>query len=99
MKESELIPIQHLCEVYQIDTYFFEDLYEHQVIEIRISREEKHIPAQQLHRVERIIRLHKDLDVNIAGIDVIMNLLERIEALESELDDVRNNLKIYRKLG
>jgi DNA-binding transcriptional MerR regulator len=43
-------------------------------------------------RVRRIMRIHRDLDVNWAGIGVIMDLLERINALEHEVGHLRAEL-------
>ena len=36
-------------------------------------------------RVQRVVRLHEDLGVNLAGAAVILDLLDRIEALEHQL--------------
>ena len=42
-----------------------------------------------IDRLRQVIRLRDDLGVNIAGIEVILNLLERIDALELEIERVR----------
>jgi DNA-binding transcriptional MerR regulator len=36
-------------------------------------------------RVRRMLRLHRDLGVNLAGAAIIVDLLERIERLEAEV--------------
>ena len=36
-------------------------------------------------RLRRILRLHRDLGVNLAGATIIVDLLERLEHLEAEL--------------
>lgn len=40
-------------------------------------------------RLEQILRLRDDLGVNLAGIEVILNLLDRLEELQQELERVR----------
>jgi hypothetical protein len=43
-------------------------------------------------RVWKIIRLHRDLGINWAGIGVVLDLLERIEGLEREIAWLRKQL-------
>jgi DNA-binding transcriptional MerR regulator len=43
-------------------------------------------------RVRRIVRIHRDLDVNWAGIGVVMDLLDKINALEQEVAQLRTEL-------
>jgi MerR family transcriptional regulator, heat shock protein HspR len=40
-------------------------------------------------RLRQIQRLTQDLGVNLAGVEVILNLLEKIEELQDELERVR----------
>lgn len=42
-------------------------------------------------RLRKIRRLQNDLGINLAGIAVVLDLLERIEALQSELKRLRNS--------
>ncbi|MES2629381.1 MAG: chaperone modulator CbpM [Bacteroidota bacterium] len=45
--------------------------------------------------VERMVNLHHELGVNSEGIDVIFNLLDRVERLQDELRTMRNRLGLY----
>lgn len=98
MKQGKLISLSYLCEVYQVEMLFFDTLCEQSLIEIIIVKEEKQIPESFLEKVEQIIRLNKDLGVNPEGIDVIFNLLRKVETLEQELVTVKNRLAIYEDL-
>jgi len=40
-------------------------------------------------RARQIRRLTQDMGVNLAGVEVILNLLEKIEELQDELEQVR----------
>ena len=42
-----------------------------------------------------MIRLHNELNVNIEGIDVVFNLLEKEKELREELNALKNKLKLY----
>ena len=49
----------------------------------------------ELPKVEKIIRFNRDLKINLEGIDVILNLLERVKKQEEDLLQLRNRLTIY----
>jgi DNA-binding transcriptional MerR regulator len=49
-------------------------------------------PVSSVERVKRILRLKRDLGVNLAGIAVILDLRERIENLQRELWFLRDRL-------
>ena len=40
--------------------------------------------AAQVAQVRRIRRLHEDLGINLAGVEIILRLLAQIEALQTE---------------
>ena len=42
-----------------------------------------------------MIHIHQDLNVNIEGIDVVVNLLQKMENLQNELISVKNTLRLY----
>ncbi len=42
-----------------------------------------------LDRLRQIQRLRDDLGVNLAGIEVVLNLLDRIDELQTEIDRIR----------
>ncbi len=43
------------------------------------------LSEDQVERLKKIQRLRRDLGVNLAGVEVILRLLDRIERLESSL--------------
>jgi len=49
----------------------------------------------EITQLRRIRRLQRDLGVNLEGVEVIVRLLKRIEALQIELEHERN--KEYRR--
>ena len=51
--------------------------------------------ARDIDRIKMILRLTKDLGVNLAGVDVIFQLKERIEESEKIIDDLRGELEKF----
>jgi len=64
---------------------------------IRILEEdnEKYIDEEQIPDIERYNRMFYDLEINIAGIDAIHHLLEKMEAMQEEIKALRNRLRFY----
>lgn len=95
MNIENLIPLEQLCTHYKIEQTFFEGLEDFGLIEVTRMEASKCIHVDHIHKVEKIIRLHHDLDLNYAGIDTVMNLLERIDRLNQELLKTKSRLLIY----
>ena len=95
MSTKNLIPIKTLCKHYQVETSFFTGLNEHGLIEITTIEESNCIHQDHIQHLEKMIRLHQDLHINFEGIDSVLNLLERIETLQLELQSVKRKLGIY----
>ena len=48
---------------------------------------------RDLDRVRQIIRLTEELGVNLAGAEVILNMRDRIEQLQGEVDQLRRRAR------
>jgi MerR family transcriptional regulator, heat shock protein HspR len=49
-----------------------------------------------LERVRQIRRLTDDMGVNLAGVEVIMRLTDRIKELEEDIDELRAEVRMLR---
>lgn len=94
MKTETLILVKQFCVSHDIDITFITALQNFGLIEIIFVEENQYLDPQQLKEVEKMIRLHYDLEVNLEGIDIITNLLKRIENLQIELVTAQNKLKL-----
>lgn len=59
------------------------ELVEEGIIEPVAEQREWHFPATQLQRAHRAIRLQQDLEINLAGVAVVLDLLEELEELRA----------------
>lgn len=90
--EAKLIAVEECCTIYNIEFTFLESLNDFGLIEI-VPLENKHfLPEDQLKDLERMIRLHYELDINMAGIDAISHLLKRLHDLQEEVRVLKNNV-------
>ena len=95
MKEEQFIPVTVLCSQYSVEFSFIDELQNIGLIEIQIIEQNHFIHADQLAHLEKIMRLHQELKVNLEGIDVVMNLLEKERQLRDELTALKNRLRVY----
>jgi len=59
---------------------------------------------RDIDRMKLILRLTRDLGVNIAGIDIILRLKEQMEEMEAEIEDLKNQdlknqLREFKNIG
>ena len=95
METQDLIIIDVVCQEYQIEINLINDLESFGLIETIVHNENKYLDKNQLVHVEKIIRLHNDLNINKEGIEIILDLLEKEKQLLSEIKYLKNRLDLY----
>jgi chaperone modulatory protein CbpM len=96
MRQPEnLLPASEFCQHYNIEIRFLELLQEYGLVEVVTVEEDNYLDISELHEVEKMVRLHYDLNINIEGIDVINQLLHKLEETQYELVMLKNKLRKY----
>jgi len=95
MSKNNYIQIDILCKLYQVEPALFERLDDIGLIQTTQVQSTLCVDEAHISQIDKILRLHHDLEINPEGIDVVMNLLSRIEALEQSLIEAKNRLKIH----
>ena len=95
MEDEQLIPLHQLCIHHNVEVTFIQSLEEYGLIELTILEEQKFLPASQISELEKMIRLHYDLDVNLEGIDVIHHLLKKLEDAQEEIYRLKSKMKFH----
>lgn len=99
MSIENFIPIDQLCTHYKVEMSFFSNLNELGLISIKTVEKSICVHQDQINDIEKMIRMHQELDINVEGIDTIFNLLEKINKLQLELTDIKNRLRLYENLN
>jgi len=94
MKE-QLIPAQTICSHYNIEISFVDTLHHMGLIQVEIVEQNQFIHEDQISELEKIIRLHTELDINLEGIDIVLNLLQKERELQYEILMLKNKLRLY----
>ncbi len=93
--KNTYIKIEKLCQIYHIPKSFFDDLEEHDLLlSHHYNKNDSSINEEYLGELEKIMRLHFDLKINMEGIDVVMDLLKKIELLENELYELKKLVQL-----
>jgi chaperone modulatory protein CbpM len=93
MNTDNLIRIEYFCEQYNVELTFINSLQEFGLINVMVVEDSKYLSHEDLKEIEKLIRLHYELGINMEGIDVISNLLNQIADLQQELTVARNKIR------
>jgi hypothetical protein len=94
MKTVNLITASDFCSYHNIEYTFIKSLQEAGLVEITVINETTFIPKTELQKLEKLINLHQ-LDINVAGIEAITYLLERVESIQEDMRNLKNKLRLY----
>ena len=93
--EAELITITEYCFKYDIEPEFIVSLEDSGIISLITVESEKCIHIKQFGELDRYIHLHYDLQINIEGIDAIRHLLEKVDAMQQEIKELKSQLHLH----
>ena len=95
METKELIIVEVFCQEYQIELTLIEELEEFGLIETIVHQEDKYVIKNQLPDIEKIIRLHNELNINKEGIEIILDLLNKMNHINNEVKQLKDRLNLY----
>jgi MerR family transcriptional regulator/heat shock protein HspR len=86
--DKDVKDIAEICRRLGIQPVELEAMEEEGLITLAALRDEKALPSDQLDRLEMILRLQRDLSINLAGIDVILEMRDKMIQMRKEVDDI-----------
>lgn len=95
METEELIAIQLYCTNEGIEASFVEALGERGLIRITTIKKQRYVEPEYLPRIEKLARMHYDLQINLEGLEAISHMLERMENMQQALHILEQRLGIY----
>jgi chaperone modulatory protein CbpM len=81
------VTLAELCDICHISSDFIQEL-----IAFDVVHPKGHAPNEwifelaELQRIQKALRLQRDLEVNLAGVALALNLLEELEELRAEVN-------------
>jgi len=98
MENNELVPVQSFCIYHKIELSFIESLQQYGLVEITTIEKQSYFKESQLEEVEKFVRLHYDLDINVEGIEAIGHLLAKLKDVQERNRQLQNRLGLYESL-
>ncbi len=89
------ISVNKFCVNYNIPLDFIDTLCKYELVEVIERDTSKYIYLDDISRLERLMRMHYDLNVNFEGLDIINNLLEQVDSLQNEISELKKRLEFY----
>lgn len=83
--EKTLFRVIDICKTNNIERTFIQELHNNGLIEIIIQEDQEFLEEEQVLHVERFSTWHYELELNVQGIEVVNNLIDKIEELQREL--------------
>ena len=99
MQTEELIPASEFCSRYNIEYAFISSLQQSGLLQVTTIEHDGFIPYSELQKLEKLIRLHYELEINLEGIEAITYLLQKVENMQHEIAYLRNKLRLYEGPG
>ena len=93
--DSNMIPAEEFCTHHHISYTFISSLHDAGLVEILLVEERPCIDVEQLPQLEKLVRLHTDLDINMEGIEAIAHLLQRMEDMQQRMNYLSQRLRLY----
>ncbi len=79
------ISVVQFSQYHQIEPQFVIDLYQNGLVILQKRDQEYFIEENDLSNLERYIKFHYELGVNLEGLEVINHLLNQIERLQKQI--------------
>ena len=96
MEERKTISAKAFCRHHHIELTFIHSLHDYGLLQLETTAEEDCLlPQDQLELLEKMVRLHYDLHINLEGIDAIHHLLQKVDSLQQEVQSLRNRLRVH----
>src|SRR5882757_5560041 len=86
LEESALLTVKDLSRMRAVDERHIVEFVEEGVLNVvEINTSEWHFTGATLRRARLALRLERDLEINLAGVALALELLEELERLRREL--------------
>ena len=79
------ISVVQFSQYHLLEPQFVLDLYQNGLVVLHERNQEFFIEEDDLTNVERYIKFHYELGVNLEGLEVINHLLKQIEVLQKQI--------------
>lgn len=95
MKHTAYILVSEFCRYHHIEVGFIEKLQSYGVIEISRQSDGDSLSEEEISHLEKMVRLHQELAIHPEDLDVVSDLINRLEAMQSEMEQIKERLQFF----
>ena len=95
MDTRKYIRVGQFCSSHDIAESFVRILQEYEVIEVVEINKELHLHEYELPKLEKMLRLHQELQIDPQGLQAVHHLLEKVQILQQEVSSLRKKLRRF----
>ncbi|MBD1384112.1 MerR family transcriptional regulator [Mucilaginibacter rigui] len=95
MRTENLITVNDFCVYHNVEYTFIDYLADAGLVKVTTVNKTSCIPLDEIQKLERLVRLHNELEINEPGLATINNLLQKLDDMEQEMSVLRSKLKLY----
>lgn len=89
---DERISREDLVKIYNIEITFFDELVECGLLRVQTENNIRYLMYDDLPAFEKFTNLHYDLEINMPGLEVIHDMLQKMETLRRKNRDLIHKL-------
>lgn len=89
---DEKISREELVKIYNIEITFFDELVDSGLLHIQTENEIRYLMYEDLPVFEKFANWHYDLEINLPGLEVIHDMLHKMEDLKRKNRELMNKL-------
>ncbi|WP_454784134.1 chaperone modulator CbpM [Legionella sp. WA2024007413] len=92
IEETMTISFDEVCQKYQIPEELLHEMVEYGLFSTETTKTEHlELNPNDLRKIESAFRLHQDLGINLPGVALALDLIEKIDQLNEELNILRKH--------
>ena len=93
IEETTTISFNEVCHRYHIPKELLLEMVEYGLFSSKTTKvEQLKLNQSDLRKMEVAFRLHRDLEINLPGVALVLELLEQIDQLDEELNILHKHL-------
>lgn len=85
MEAENMVPATEFCTYHNIELSFIYSLQDFGLISTVNINQKIFVPLDELKQLEKMVRLHYEMDINLEGIQTIIYLLEKVKQMQQQI--------------
>lgn len=93
------VTIKEFSEFHRVDIHLIEEFIHFGLVQPLEKEGRPCIREEDIEPLETMVRLHSELDVNLAGLEAIMHMRRRMRHMRARIEELERRLQRYEALA